>query len=123
MSKTTKIKLGNLAFQARLEGGDYFQIEKRLKKSIFNAILGNKFEDDAINIPPIGEMTVILSSACKTVNVTERDIIKAIEKYFENGGTSPDIYGQVMTLLEDSGFFGKTTGELSTTETKEAELV
>ncbi|SKA15778.1 hypothetical protein SAMN02745116_02619 [Pilibacter termitis] len=119
--KTTQIKIGTLEFEARLAGKDYIPLEKRLKKSLFNTIMGYKVDDENLNLPTLGEMTVILSQVCKTPNVRERDIANAVENYMENGGTSYELYGQIMELLSDSGFFGKTEESGTSSEDEQVE--
>jgi hypothetical protein len=109
--KTTQIKIANLEFSARLEGSDYVQVEKRLKKSIFNTVLGTQIDDESVNIPPLGEMIIILSAACKTSGISEAKILKAVETHLGKGGTTIEIYEKLVELLSDSGFFGKTTDD------------
>ncbi|MDR2834267.1 MAG: DUF6096 family protein [Streptococcaceae bacterium] len=115
--KSTKVKIGNLEFHARLAGKDYVPIEKRLNESIHNVVFGYKMDEDSMNVPPMGKMIVILSGTCKTSNISERKIALAIENLIETGkGTKYDVYEQMMQILNDSGFFGQTEESEETME-------
>ena len=101
---TKKMEFGDLELSLRLGGREIFNAEKRLGKSMLSLFMdsqgGNK-------LPPVNEILIVLQSANQTAGVTDAKIVKAFEKYLDQGHTTMELFNDLMELLELSGFFGK----------------
>lgn len=101
---TKKMEFGDLELSLRLGGREIFNAEKRLGKSMLSLFMdsqgGNK-------LPPVNEILIVLQSANQTAGVTDAKIVKAFEKYLDQGHTTMELFNDLMELLELSVFFGK----------------
>ncbi|MCR1895837.1 DUF6096 family protein [Ligilactobacillus murinus] len=116
---TKKLEFGDLELSLRLDGRSIFNAEKRLGKSMLSLFMdsqgGNK-------LPPVNEILIVLQSANQTSGVTDAKIVKAFEKYLDQGHTTMDLFGELMELLELSGFFGKKAKTSSKTDSESVSL-
>lgn len=104
--------------QLRLTGTKILQIEKKLKKSLAGLFYGA----EGGKIPPSHELLIVLQGANTISGVTEADVVEAFEKYIEDGHSPVELNEIVTELLDESGFFGKTTdGESEQEPNKEQE--
>lgn len=108
---TKKMEFGDLELSLRLGGREIFNAEKRLGKSMLSLFMdsqgGNK-------LPPVNEILIVLQSANQTAGVTDAKIVKAFEKYLDQGHTTMELFNDLMELLELSGFFGKKNKDMKT---------
>lgn len=113
---TKKIDLGGTQLELKLTGRNIINIEKRLGKSMMSLFMSG---DGSMKLPPINEMLIVLQGANQTHGVTEQDIIKAFEKYFDQGHAPMDLFAVLTDLFQESGFFGKTaSGSKTNTESE-----
>lgn len=85
---TKKMEFGDLELSLRLGGREIFNAEKRLGKSMLSLFMdsqgGNK-------LPPVNEILIVLQSANQTAGVTDAKIVKAFEKYLDQGHTTMEL--------------------------------
>ncbi|MBB1080250.1 hypothetical protein H5S09_02630 [Limosilactobacillus sp. STM2_1] len=121
IKKATKtIQLGDLELDLKLGGREVFKIERRLGKSIMSLFMDSQ---GGQKLPPANEILVVLQGANQNHGVTDKRVIKAFEKYLDDGNTTMELFNELMDLLDASGFFGKKKkGSKTNTESDEETL-
>ena len=94
---------------------------KTYKAAKFDLNLLCDFEDSGISIEDIsGKMfTVIRQYVASSVGVTPKEAGSLISEHIDNGGSLEDISDVMSEMMQDSGFFRKTSkGKDKTTSTR-----
>lgn len=114
LPSTKSVELGGLKLELRLSGKAIIQIEKRLDESLMGLFLKKEGE---MKLPPINALLIVLQGANTTSGITEKRIIEAFEKHYEDGGSTMDVFMMVNELMEESGFFGREENKENEGET------
>jgi len=119
MKPTKKLDLGGLQLELKLTGRDILNIEKRLGKSMMSLFMSG---DGSMKLPPLNEMLIVLQGANQTHGVSDSDIIKAFENYFDAGHAPMELFSVLTDLFRESGFFGKQDSDSKTNTESEVTL-
>ncbi|WP_191988171.1 DUF6096 family protein [Levilactobacillus enshiensis] len=129
MAKVTsmgkKFQLGNLALNLKLNGRAVLNIEKRLGKSVMSLFMN---ADGGMKLPPSNEILIVLQGANQNHGITDKDMVEAFQDYLNQGNSPMDLFIELSSLFDESGFFGsknkptkKVTAKEVTLDTKPAE--
>jgi len=116
---TKKFNLGGLELELKLTGRDIINVEKRLHKSMMMLFMS---PDGSITLPATNEMLIVLQGINQTHGVSESEIVKAFEKYIDEGHAPMDVFTMLTELFQESGFFGKTASASKTSTESEVTL-
>ena len=116
---TKKFNLGGTQLELQVTARDILNVEKRLGKSMMSLFMS---ADGGMKLPPLNEMLIVLQGTNQTHGVTENDIFKAFEKYFDEGHAPMDLFGVLTDLFQESGFFGKMDSASKTSTESEVTL-
>ena len=64
-----------------------------------------------MRLPATNKLLIVLQGANQTSNVGDSDIVRAFDKYIDEGQPTIALFTTIQELLEDSGFFGKEKTE------------
>ena len=108
MPNTKQVEFGGLNLQLRLDGKSILNIEKRLDESLMGLFING---NGGMRLPATNKLLIVLQGANQTSNVGDIDIVRAFDKYIDEGHTTLELFTTIQELLEDSGFFGKEKTE------------
>ena len=106
MPNAYQFELGSLVLQLRLDGNALLRISDRLGEDITGLFVKNQGE---MKIPAPKKLLIILSGANQTAGIKDSDIVQGFEEYIEQGHTTTELFTEVLSFLEDQGFFGKNS--------------
>lgn len=108
MPNSKQVEFGDLNLQLRLDGKSILNIEKRLDESLMGLFING---NGGMRLPATNKLLIVLQGANQTSNVGDIDIVRAFDKYIDEGHTTLELFTTIQELLEDSGFFGKEKTE------------
>lgn len=116
---TKKLNLGGTQLELKVTARSILNVEKRLGKSMMSLFMSG---DGSMKLPPLNEMLIVLQGTNQAHGVTDNDIFKAFEKYFDEGNAPMDLFGVLTDLFQESGFFGKKDSASKTSTESEVTL-
>lgn len=108
MPNSKQVEFGDLNLQLRLDGKSILNIEKRLDESLMGLFING---NGGMRLPATNKLLIVLQGANQTSNVGDIDIVRAFDRYIDEGHTTLELFTTIQELLEDSGFFGKEKTE------------
>lgn len=117
---TKQFEFGGLNLQLRLDGKSILNIEKRLDESLMGLFLNG---NGGMRLPATNKLLIVLQGANQTSNVGDSDIVRAFDKYIDEGRTTLELFTTIQELLEESGFFGKDKTEETNGVSLDSEVI
>ncbi|MDN6538622.1 MAG: DUF6096 family protein, partial [Lactococcus sp.] len=115
-----QVEFGGLNLQLRLDGKSILNIEKRLDESLMGLFLNG---NGGMRLPATNKLLIVLQGANQTSNVGDSDIVRAFDKYIDEGRTTLELFTTIQELLEESGFFGKDKTEETNGVSLDSEVI
>lgn len=120
LPRTKQFEFGGLNLQLRLDGKSILNIEKRLDESLMGLFLNG---NGGMRLPATNKLLIVLQGANQTSNVGDSDIVRAFDKYIDEGRTTLELFTTIQELLEESGFFGKDKTEETNGVSLDSEVI